>query len=123
MSSPPEASPRGVQVDLGCWSSSPEVMRFVKSHANLSSVRDLSRFYGSRVIASANAKGRTAVVWQEAFDLPGVRPSPDSVVVHVWMDRWQQELSQVTKVGYRALLSSCAPSLLCIPSWSLPLRA
>ena len=104
-----------MQVDLDCWLSNPDVTEFVRRH-NMTSVRDLERHYCARVVRSANAQNRTAVVWQEIFD-NGAASDPNHTVVHVWMGGWQGRLSAVTAAGYRALLSSCAASMLCsLPS-------
>ena len=55
-------------------------------------------------------------MWQEIFD-NGAASDPNHTVVHVWTGGWQGRLSAVTAAGYRALLSSCAASMLCsLPS-------
>jgi hexosaminidase len=44
------------------------------------------------------------IVWQEVFDNGQVKPD---TIVQVWGGNFGDELSRVTKQGYRALLSSC----------------
>ena len=48
--------------------------------------------------------GLDYIVWQEIFD-NGLKLK-HSTVVEVWKDPWQSEMYNVTKAGFRALLST-----------------
>ncbi|CAG2114673.1 unnamed protein product, partial [Medioppia subpectinata] len=108
----------GDEVDYNCWRSNPDINDFIKqknifkkttSMSNKKSnepYAKLEEYYVLKVVDIVKKLNRTSIVWQEVFD--NNAKLSNETVVHVWkLDNWPLELSNVTKAGYQAILSSC----------------
>ncbi|XP_062998310.1 beta-hexosaminidase subunit alpha isoform X2 [Elgaria multicarinata webbii] len=97
----------GDEVDFTCWKSNPKIQAFMEQMGFGQDYRKLESFYIQRLLDIVSSYGKGYVVWQEVFD-NGVKVKPNTII-HVWKQTpvtYQKELSNVTKSGYRALLSS-----------------
>lgn len=97
----------GDEVFFNCWSSNPNVTAFMARAGIAGNYSALQSLYVERVAnIAANALGKTPVLWQEAFE-HGARVGPSTAVVQVWTGSFYHVLADVTRAGYRALLSAC----------------
>uniref|UniRef100_A0A8B9NU82 Beta-hexosaminidase n=1 Tax=Apteryx owenii TaxID=8824 RepID=A0A8B9NU82_APTOW len=97
----------GDEVDFTCWKSNPKIRAFMQEMGFGDDFTKLESFYIQRLLDIISSFGKGYVVWQEVFD-NGVKVRPDTIV-HVWKENatpYMQEMAQVTKAGYRALLSA-----------------
>ena len=65
----------------------------------------MSAHFSYRLVKILSEEGKSYVVWQEVFD--NNVDIPKDTVVNVWKPRWPKELYNITKKGYKAILSSC----------------
>lgn len=96
----------GDEVTFNCWKSNPEIRAFVERQGFDGDYRKLLNYYflGLFNLLKAADRGRKFIVWQEVFD-DGVR-LPPGTIVQIWKDNAAQEMSAVTQLGYRAILST-----------------
>ncbi|KAJ6664103.1 hypothetical protein lerEdw1_008318 [Lerista edwardsae] len=97
----------GDEVDFTCWRSNPEVQAFMHKMGFGQDYTKLESFYIQRLLDIVSSYGKGYVVWQEVLD-NAVKLKPDTVI-HVWKENagpYSKEMAQVTKAGYRALLSA-----------------
>ncbi|NWX89837.1 HEXA hexosaminidase, partial [Nothoprocta pentlandii] len=97
----------GDEVDFTCWKSNPKIRAFMQEMGFGEDFTKLESFYIQRLLDIVSSYGKGYVVWQEVFD-NAVKLRPDTIV-HVWKEKsppYVQEMAQVTKAGYRALLSA-----------------
>jgi hexosaminidase len=97
----------GDEVFFDCWESNMEIEELMRQLGiTAENVTQLEQYYIQKLLnvviqARANV---SYMVWQEVFD-NGVQLKPDTVV-HVWMGSGD-EINEITKQGYRTILSSC----------------
>jgi hexosaminidase len=102
----------GDEVRFKCWQSNPDITKFmVQNHMDNNYVK-LEEYYMQNVLDIIRGLNKSYIVWEEVFN-NGVHIKPDTVV-HVWKGTgpndahiWINELDNVTKNGFNALLSSC----------------
>lgn len=97
----------GDEVDFTCWKSNPEIQSFMQMMGFGKDFTKLESFYIQRLLDIVSSYGKEYVVWQEVLD-NAVKLRPDTVI-HVWKEnagQYRKEMAQVTKAGYRALLSA-----------------
>ncbi|XP_057276784.1 beta-hexosaminidase subunit alpha [Pezoporus wallicus] len=96
----------GDEVDFTCWKSNPEICAFMKQMGFGEDYRKLESFYIQRLLDIVSSLGKGSILWQEVFD-NGVKLRPDSII-HVWKTSkpYMEEMADVTKAGYHALLST-----------------
>lgn len=94
----------GDEVGFECWESNENITKYMHSN-NITTYEQLEEQYIQRVVDIIDGLKKKSIVWQEVFS-NGVR-LPNGTVVHVWTGDRQALLSNVTKVGLPALLSSC----------------
>uniref|UniRef100_A0A8B9FPM9 Beta-hexosaminidase subunit alpha n=1 Tax=Amazona collaria TaxID=241587 RepID=A0A8B9FPM9_9PSIT len=96
----------GDEVDFTCWKSNPEIHAFMKQMGFGEDYRKLESFYIQRLLDIVSSLGKGSILWQEVFD-NGVKLRPDSII-HVWKSSkpYMDEMADVTKAGYQALLST-----------------
>uniref|UniRef100_A0A8C5RG40 Beta-hexosaminidase subunit alpha n=1 Tax=Laticauda laticaudata TaxID=8630 RepID=A0A8C5RG40_LATLA len=94
----------GDEVDFFCWWSNPDIQAFMQKMKFGQDYAKLESFYIQRLLDIVASYKKGYMVWQEVFD-NGVKVNPNTVI-HVWKGNFQQEMSRVTKAGFRALLSS-----------------
>ncbi|XP_013184113.2 beta-hexosaminidase subunit beta [Amyelois transitella] len=91
----------GDEVDLNCWSSNPDLIKYMEDH-NIDK-NQLHGLFMEKVIPLLKVDS-TAIVWQEVFD-EGV-PLNKDVLVQVWKNYPEQEMAKVLKAGHKVLFSS-----------------
>uniref|UniRef100_A0A8C3E943 Beta-hexosaminidase n=1 Tax=Corvus moneduloides TaxID=1196302 RepID=A0A8C3E943_CORMO len=97
----------GDEVDFTCWKSNPEIRAFMKEMGFGEDYKKLESFYIQRLLHIVSSLGKGYIVWQEVFD-NDVKLRPDTII-HVWKENSMQyvnEMANVTRAGYRALLSA-----------------
>ncbi|KAM6425955.1 beta-hexosaminidase subunit alpha [Liasis olivaceus] len=97
----------GDEVDFTCWRSNPDIQAFMQKMQFGQDYAKLESFYIQRLLAIVSSYHKGYMVWQEVFD-NGVKVNPDTII-HVWKGSpisFQEEMSRVTKAGFRTLLSS-----------------
>ncbi|XP_074152330.1 beta-hexosaminidase subunit alpha isoform X2 [Sminthopsis crassicaudata] len=97
----------GDEVDFTCWQSNPDIKAFMKERG-FDCFEELESFYIQKLLNIVSSYRKGYIVWQEVFD-NNVKLKPDTVV-HVWKETkplpYTLEMENVTKAGFRALLSA-----------------
>ncbi|XP_045141684.1 beta-hexosaminidase subunit alpha [Echinops telfairi] len=97
----------GDEVDFSCWKSNPDVQAFMVKKG-FESYQQLESYYIRMLLNIVSAYSRGYMVWQEVFDNK-VKVQSDTII-HVWREKspvnYSQEMEQVTRAGFRALLSA-----------------
>jgi len=98
----------GDEVSFGfaCWLSNPDVQQWMEA-LNLTTPEEVENEYIQKLLVLVeNLPAKPEyVVWQEVIDNNiTVRPS---TIVQVWKGGWEEEMTKVTALGQRAILSSC----------------
>ena len=102
----------GDEVNFTCWKSNPHIKQFM-AEKQIKTYSKLEDYYMQKVLEIVKKLGKSYIVWEEVFN-NGVELKADTVV-HVWIgswgtkkeNYWRPELHNVTKEGFRAILSSC----------------
>uniref|UniRef100_A0A8C9NUQ3 Beta-hexosaminidase subunit alpha n=1 Tax=Serinus canaria TaxID=9135 RepID=A0A8C9NUQ3_SERCA len=97
----------GDEVDFTCWQSNPEIRAFMAETGLGEDYKKLESFYIQRLLDIVSSLGKGYIVWQEVFD-NDVKLRPDTII-HVWKEnnlQYLNEMANVTRAGYRALLSA-----------------
>ncbi|XP_041274876.1 beta-hexosaminidase subunit alpha [Onychostruthus taczanowskii] len=97
----------GDEVDFTCWKSNPEIRAFMIKMGLGEDYKKLESFYIQRLLDIVSSLGKGCIVWQEVFD-NNVKLRPDTII-HVWKEnslQYLNEMANVTRSGYRALLSA-----------------
>uniref|UniRef100_A0A8B9EFJ5 Beta-hexosaminidase n=1 Tax=Anser cygnoides TaxID=8845 RepID=A0A8B9EFJ5_ANSCY len=96
----------GDEVDFTCWKSNPQIRAFMEEMGFGEDYTKLESFYIQRLLDIVSSLGKGYMVWQEVFD-NGAKVRPDTII-HVWKNSlpYKEEMANVTKAGYRALLSA-----------------
>jgi hexosaminidase len=95
----------GDEVDYLCWKSNPEINSFMESIGIVGDYRKLEEYYLKRLIEIIQSLNKSYIVWQEVFD-KSINISSDTVV-NVWKSDYNPEIYELTKLGFRVILSSC----------------
>ncbi|VDP89721.1 unnamed protein product [Echinostoma caproni] len=100
----------GDEVDFRCWSTNPEVLKFMNNMGMGRDFSALQSYYIKQVVDMTRKvttkPGMVPVVWQEVFD-HGYR-TDNNTIIHTWMGGdWKGELRRITAAGFKALFSSC----------------
>ncbi|CAM0512505.1 unnamed protein product [Fasciola hepatica] len=101
----------GDEVDHHCWASNLEVKRFMEEHKFGENYSVLQTYYFEQIIDMLKMSEFvhhpfTPVAWQEVFDR-GFRGEKQTVF-QVWLPgNWKPKVKEITRAGYRVLLSSC----------------
>uniref|UniRef100_A0A8C5U8E1 Beta-hexosaminidase subunit alpha n=1 Tax=Malurus cyaneus samueli TaxID=2593467 RepID=A0A8C5U8E1_9PASS len=97
----------GDEVDFTCWKSNPEIRAFMREMGFGEDYKKLESFYIQRLLNIVSSLGKGYIVWQEVFD-NDVKLRPDTII-HVWKENgmlYLNEMANVTRAGYQALLSA-----------------
>ncbi|KAM6202872.1 beta-hexosaminidase subunit alpha [Rhynchocyon petersi] len=98
----------GDEVDFSCWKSNPDIQAFMKMKGFGDDFKQLESFYIQMLLSIVSAYGKGYMVWQEVFDNK-VKVRSDTII-QVWREEapvnYLKELEQITKAGFRALLSA-----------------
>nr|CAH8862910.1 unnamed protein product [Trichobilharzia regenti] len=100
----------GRDVSYECWQSNIFIRQFMNEKGYGDDYTRLESYYFQRLmttILGMNSSEWMAspIVWQDVFE-NGFREDVP-VIVHLYKPDWEQVLDEVTKAGYRAILSSC----------------
>ncbi|KAH0514275.1 Beta-hexosaminidase subunit alpha [Microtus ochrogaster] len=97
----------GDEVDFTCWRSNPNIQAFMKKKG-FTDFKQLESFYIQTLLDIVSDYDKGYVVWQEVFDNK-VKVQPDTII-QVWREEvpveYMKEMEQITKAGFRALLSA-----------------
>ncbi|KAK3919046.1 Beta-hexosaminidase subunit beta [Frankliniella fusca] len=93
----------GDEVPDFCWNSDPSVQAYMENHGFGGDYRRLQSDYLRWLTMEVQRLNRTPVVWQEAWQNGNF--DPDDVIVHIWLGNAMDLMNQVTRRGFRALLS------------------
>nr|XP_048279488.1 beta-hexosaminidase subunit alpha isoform X2 [Myodes glareolus] len=97
----------GDEVDFTCWRSNPDIQAFMRKRG-FTDFKQLESFYIQTLLDIVSDYDKGYVVWQEVFDNK-VKIRPDTIV-QVWREEvpveYMKEMEQITKAGFRALLSA-----------------
>jgi N-acetyl-beta-hexosaminidase len=55
----------GDEVDPTCWASNPAVQAWLKTHTEVGSAGNLSKYYSSRLISQLKTANASVMAWQE----------------------------------------------------------
>ena len=96
----------GDEVSFSCWASNPDIQQWMEDRGFTNYAR-FETFYMSKLLQLMEELNKSYVVWQEVFD--NGNKIKDDTIIHVWKggSSWGKEMKNVTKAGYRTLLSSC----------------
>ncbi|XP_038068948.1 beta-hexosaminidase subunit beta-like isoform X1 [Patiria miniata] len=94
----------GDEVSFDCWKSNKDIQNFMAKMGYGQNYSKLEAYYEKRFLGIVEDLLAKPIVWQEVVD-NGVQVNLETVV-HVWKQPWQSELHNVTKKGYKALLST-----------------
>lgn len=94
----------GDEVGFECWESNPNITQYLKEN-NITRYEKLEEIYIQQIVDIVDDLKHKSIVWQEVFE-NGVHLVPGTVV-HVWTGDSKQLLSDITRKGLPALLSSC----------------
>jgi len=95
----------GDEVYFGCWASNPQILSWMADHGMGKNFSLLEQYYEQRLLDIVSGLGKKYVVWQEVVD-NHVKVKPDTVV-NVWKGGWKNEMAEMTKMGFKTILSSC----------------
>ncbi|XP_042553367.1 beta-hexosaminidase subunit alpha isoform X2 [Dipodomys spectabilis] len=97
----------GDEVDFTCWRSNPDIQAFMKKK-DFDDFKQLESYYIQKLLDIVSSYNKGYVVWQEVFDNK-VKVRPDTII-QVWREElpvgYLKEMEQITKAGFRALLSA-----------------
>ena len=96
----------GDEVSFDCWKSNPAIQAWMAAR-NWTDYALLEQYYEQKLLAIVEKTGKNYLVWQEIFD-NGLKILPETIV-DVWKTsptQWQDELAEVTKAGFKAILSA-----------------
>lgn len=91
----------GDEVNPGCWSSNPDILKYMQEHGL--NTNTLHALFMKNVIALLH-KDTTPAVWQEVFD-EGVHLSKETVI-QVWKYHWIEEMTKILQAGHRVIFSA-----------------
>lgn len=94
----------GDEVEFDCWESNPQIRNFMR-YMNIQTYSQLEAYYIYRILNISEHLNAKVLVWQEVYD--NNVPLDENTIIHVWKDDYDRELSEITRRGYKALLSSC----------------
>lgn len=93
----------GDEVPNFCWDSDPNILAYMENRGMSGDYRRLQADYLTWLTSEVQRLNRTPVVWQEAWQNGDFRPG--DVIVHVWLGHAMDLMKEVTRRGFRALLS------------------
>ncbi|XP_052125697.1 beta-hexosaminidase subunit beta-like [Frankliniella occidentalis] len=93
----------GDEVPDFCWDSDPGVRAYMENRGISGDYRRLQSDYLRWLTTEVQRLNRTPVVWQEAWQNGNF--NADDVIVHIWLGNAMDLMNQVTRRGFRALLS------------------
>lgn len=97
----------GDEVSFTCWKTNPNVGKFMEKMGFGKDYTKLESFYMEKIVNMTAALNKTAIVWQDVFDYH--ERIPQDTVLEIWKglpEKYDAELSRMTKAGYRVLLSA-----------------
>jgi len=95
----------GDEVGFGCWKSNKNISDWMDQHNIAGDYAKLEEYWVSNVLNITKQVGFNYIVWEEVFD-NGVQIDPETVV-EVWLPYHPLNTTRdVTKAGFRALISS-----------------
>ncbi|CAH0585925.1 unnamed protein product [Chrysodeixis includens] len=92
----------GDEVEMSCWSSNPEISKFMEDH-EMRQTSELHSYFMSRVIPLLGERSKP-IVWQEVFDENVVLPN--GTIVQVWKNVEAYEMLNILNAGHKVIYSA-----------------
>ena len=95
----------GDEVEYNCWQTNPEIQEFMKKMRMSGKYEKLEEYFFKRLFDIISDLNKNWILWQEVLD-ERIDVS-NNTIINIWKKDFEDELSKVTKRGFKVILSSC----------------